>query len=68
MVDSKTKKTLIKIDPNYYRPNEIYNLEVIIQKQKNLGVEAQTSFDTMIKEMVYSDLKILNKLNFNFNK
>jgi len=56
--DSKTKKTLIKIDPNYYRPNEIYNLRGDYSKAKKiLGWKPKTSFDTMIKEMVYSDLK-----------
>ena len=38
------KKTLIKIDPNYYRPNEIYNLRGDYQKQKNFGMEAQNIF------------------------
>ena len=56
--DNKTKKTLIKIDPNYYRPNEIYNLRGDYSKAKKiLGWKPKTSFDTMIKEMVYSDLK-----------
>ena len=56
--DIKTKKTLIKIDPNYYRPNEIYNLRGDYSKAKKiLGWKPKTSFDTMIKEMVYSDLK-----------
>ena len=56
--DNKTKKTLIKIDPNYYRPNEIYNLKGDYSKAKKiLGWKPKTSFDTMIKEMVYSDLK-----------
>ena len=56
--DSKTKKTLIKIDPNYYRPNEIYNLRGDYSKAKRiLGWRPKTSFDSMIKEMVYSDLK-----------
>ena len=56
--DSKTKKTLIKIDPNYYRPNEIYNLRGDYSKAKKiLGWKPKTSFDSMIEEMVYSDLK-----------
>ena len=56
--DNKTKKTLIKIDPNYYRPNEIYNLRGDYSKAKKiLGWKPKTSFDAMIKEMVYSDLK-----------
>ena len=56
--NNKTKKTLIKIDPNYYRPNEIYNLRGDYSKaKKNLGWKPKTSFDAMIKEMVYSDLK-----------
>ena len=56
--DSKTKKTLIKIDPNYYRPNEIYNLRGDYSKAKKiLGWKPKTSFDSMVKEMVYSDLK-----------
>ena len=56
--DNKTKKTLIKIDPNYYRPNEIYNLRGDFSKAKKiLGWKPKTSFNSMIKEMVYSDLK-----------
>ena len=56
--DNKTKKTLIKIDPNYYRPNEIYNLRGDFSKaNKILGWKPKTSFNSMIKEMVYSDLK-----------
>ena len=49
---------MIKIDPNYYRPNEIYNLRGDYSKAKKiLGWKPKTSFDSMIEEMVYADLK-----------
>ena len=33
-IDLKTKKTLVKIRPKYFRPSEVNYLKEIIQKQK----------------------------------
>lgn len=57
-VDSKTGKTLVKIDSRYYRPTEVDSLCGDFSKAKNvLGWVPQITFDELVKEMVTEDLK-----------
>jgi len=52
-----TGKTRVKINPNFYRPNELHELIGDATKAKNiLGWQPEISFDDLIKEMVDSDL------------
>ena len=71
-IDSKTGKTLIKIDSRYFRPTEVDLLIGDPQKaEKELGWKAKTSFSELVKLMVEADLKeveeILNKENYLFS-
>lgn len=56
--DKKTGTLLVKIDPTYFRPSEVDRLIGDASKAKiELGWEAKTSFEDLIKLMVESDLK-----------
>ena len=56
--DQKTKKTIIKIDPGYFRPTEIYELRGDARKAKReLKWKPKTTFKSMVKEMVLEDIK-----------
>ncbi|MCF6292724.1 MAG: GDP-mannose 4,6-dehydratase [Robiginitomaculum sp.] len=56
--DTVTGKTLVNVDPTYYRPNEVHDLRGDASKAKNiLGWEPQISLDSMIKEMVQADMR-----------
>jgi GDPmannose 4,6-dehydratase len=60
--DTKNNKTLIKIDKNYFRPNEIDKLEGdTTDAYKRLKWKPKISFREMIKEMVLSDINEFKK-------
>lgn len=59
-LDRKSGKTLIKIDPRYYRPTEVTALCGDASKAKTeLGWKPKTSFDKLIAEMLASDLETI---------
>lgn len=54
-------KTVVKVDPKYYRPTEVDLLIGDPSKAKNkLGWKPNYNLNSMVKEMVASDLKVLN--------
>ena len=56
--DSKTKKTLIKINPIYFRPSEIHELRGDYSKaRKILKWKPKTSFKQLVREMMEHDLQ-----------
>jgi GDPmannose 4,6-dehydratase len=56
--DSVNGKTLVKINPKYYRPTEVEMLLGDYSKaKKKLGWEPKTSFNDLVRLMVESDLK-----------
>ena len=58
--NAKNNKTLIKIDKNYFRPNEVNNLKGDFKKaRRKLGWKPKTFFEDMITEMVNEDIKKL---------
>ncbi len=60
--DKKTGKTLIEVDPNYYRPTEVDLLVGDATKAKNeLGWVPKTNLKELIKEMVETDLTLFKK-------
>ena len=60
-VDKKTNKTIIKIDKKYFRPQEVDHLKGDYSKAKKiLKWSPKISFKKMVKDMVESDLKVLN--------
>ena len=57
-IDRKTNKTIIQIDPRYYRPAEVDLLLGSPQKAKEkLGWEPKTSFQELVKIMLQHDLQ-----------
>ncbi len=62
-VDKASGKTIVKIDPRYFRPVEVDLLLADPAKAKSvLGWEATTSFDELISEMMAHDLAEAAKL------
>ena len=60
--NKKTKDVLVKIDPAYYRPAEVNVLKGDFRKaRKILGWKPKKKFKDIVKEMVLSDLKNLDK-------
>jgi GDPmannose 4,6-dehydratase len=60
--NKSTKNLLIKIDKNYFRPNEVHDLRGDPKKAKKiLKWTPKTSLDQMIKEMVLHDIEKLKK-------
>ena len=56
--DKKTGKTLIKVDPIYFRPTEVDILRGDASKaRRELKWKPKTDFKSLVKEMMYSDLK-----------
>ena len=57
-VDSKSGKTLVRIDPTYFRPTEVDMLVGDASKaRQKLGWKPKTSFTQLVKEMVAGDLE-----------
>jgi GDPmannose 4,6-dehydratase len=58
-IDRKTGKTVVRIDPAYFRPTEVDLLVGDSSKARNkLGWKPKTSFAQLVKEMVAGDLVI----------
>ena len=54
----KTGKTIISVDPDYYRPTEVHELLGDASKARDkLGWEPGTSFEEMIAEMIEADME-----------
>jgi GDPmannose 4,6-dehydratase len=57
-IDAKSGKTLVRIDPRYYRPTEVDELLGDATKARTrLGWTHETTFAELVAEMVESDLK-----------
>lgn len=55
-------ESYVKIDPQFHRPAEVYNLKGDYTKSKNkLGWEPKTSFKDLVNLMVDEDIKRLTK-------
>jgi GDPmannose 4,6-dehydratase len=61
-IDRKTGKTLVRIDPVYFRPTEVDELIGDARKaRESLGWKPKTTFAQLVKEMVASDLDIARR-------
>jgi GDPmannose 4,6-dehydratase len=59
-VDAKSGKTLVAIDPRYFRPTEVEQLLGDPTKaHKRLGWRHKTTFKELVSEMVKSDLDVV---------
>ncbi len=61
-LNSKTKKTLIEVSPEFFRPSEVELLVGDSQKaQVQLGWKPKTKFKDLVQIMVEADIKMLEK-------
>lgn len=61
-IDRKTGKTIIEIDPIYFRPSEVQFLQGDSSKaQKILGWKPKTTFKALAKLMVEADLELAER-------
>jgi len=61
-VDAKTGRTIVRVDPRYFRPTEVDTLLGDPSKARSLlGWKAECSFQDLVKEMVASDLEIARR-------
>jgi GDPmannose 4,6-dehydratase len=58
---NKTRRTLVKIDPRYFRPTEVDTLVGDAAKaRKQLGWKPKVKFSDLVREMVATDLKVMS--------
>jgi GDPmannose 4,6-dehydratase len=61
-LDAKTGETLVEIDPRYFRPTEVeFLLGDPSKARAKLGWKHKIGFPELVKEMVASDLKIVER-------
>jgi GDPmannose 4,6-dehydratase len=61
-IDKKSGKTVVRIDPQYFRPTEVDLLIGDASKaHQKLGWKAETSFADLVKQMVAGDLEIARR-------
>jgi GDPmannose 4,6-dehydratase len=61
-VDVRSGRTIVEVDPRYYRPTEVDTLLGDASKARTrLGWQPQISFDRLVKEMVASDLSLARR-------
>jgi len=61
-IEKRTGKTLVRVDPRYFRPTEVDTLLGDASKAKEkLGWEPEISFEEMVDEMVLEDLKLAQR-------
>ncbi|MGE0665693.1 MAG: GDP-mannose 4,6-dehydratase [Sphingomonadales bacterium] len=57
-LDRRTGRTLVQVDPDYFRPTEV---DILIgdpsKAKRELGWEATTPFDALVREMVAEDVR-----------
>jgi GDPmannose 4,6-dehydratase len=61
-INAANGKTLVEIDPKYFRPTEVDLLIGDASKaKKNMGWEPKHTLEQLVKEMMESDLKLFQK-------
>jgi GDPmannose 4,6-dehydratase len=61
-IDVKTGRTLIRIDPRYFRPTEVETLLGDASKARDkLGWKPEIDFQTLVTEMVTEDLELAQR-------
>jgi GDPmannose 4,6-dehydratase len=61
-VDKKSGKTVVRIDPTYFRPTEVDELIGDVSKAcEKLGWKPKTTFAQLVQEMVAGDLAIARR-------
>lgn len=63
-LDSKTGRLLVKVDPQFFRPQELHSLiGDSVKAQKELGWNPRISFSELVADMVQADLDELNQID-----
>ena len=58
-IDKQTNKIIIKVNPKYYRPNEVENLRGNPSKaKKDLKWKPKVTFKELVKEMIEYELNL----------
>lgn len=61
-IEQKSGKTIVRIDPRYFRPTEVETLLGDPSKAKEkLGWEPKISFAELVQEMIIEDLKLAER-------
>jgi GDPmannose 4,6-dehydratase len=61
-IERKSGKTIVRVDPRYFRPTEVETLLGDPSKAKEkLGWEPKISFEDMVREMIVEDLKLAER-------
>jgi GDPmannose 4,6-dehydratase len=61
-INSKTGKTIVEVDPAYFRPTEVDLLIGDASKAKqNMGWEPKYTLEQLVKEMMAYDVKLFEK-------
>jgi GDPmannose 4,6-dehydratase len=61
-IDTVTGRTLVKVDPRYFRPTEVETLLGDASKAKEkLGWAAEVTFPELVADMVESDLDLAKR-------
>jgi GDPmannose 4,6-dehydratase len=61
-IDARSGRTIVKIDPRYFRPTEVETLLGDASKAfEKLGWKPETDFQTLVSEMVKEDLELARR-------
>jgi GDPmannose 4,6-dehydratase len=61
-IDKETGKTLVRVDPRYFRPTEVDTLLGDASKaHRELGWRAEIGFEQLVREMADADLKLAER-------
>ncbi|MCW5200451.1 GDP-mannose 4,6-dehydratase [Desulfobulbus sp. F4] len=61
-IERKSGRTIVRVDPRYFRPTEVETLLGDPSKAKEkLGWEPKISFEEMVREMIVEDLKLAER-------
>lgn len=61
-VDARSGRTIVKVDPRYFRPTEVETLLGDPTKARTqLGWQPEVSFDALVKDMVAADLELARR-------
>ncbi len=61
-IDLKSGRTVVRVDPRYFRPSEVETLLGDPSKaRQKLGWQPETSFEQLVKEMIEHDVEIAKR-------
>jgi GDPmannose 4,6-dehydratase len=61
-IDKTTGRTIVRVDPRYFRPTEVDTLLGDASKaRRELGWTPEIGFDALVREMVDADLRIAER-------